>query len=280
MKTEVMTINPVIARRILDKSKFSNRSIKRNHVRFLTNQMKMGRWKLSGQPLIFDDEHGLLDGRHRLNAIIESNTSQEFLIVRGIDQEIFYVLDTGAMRSAGDVLQTNGVKDSSKIAGIIKSYLVMERVSKFSSGKIGSGGISTADAKLYATNKDVLDEYNKAPEYWCGVKVKCVAWYKSYKGLLTLTQMAPLYVIIEKKSDGVADDFFDKLCNMKFGDEKYDPTKKLTSVLMKNATSIKKYSTMTIRALIIKAWNAYYQDKLLPHLYFRDDESFPQILPK
>ncbi len=284
MKTEVITINPVMAKNILDKSKLVNRPIKKNHVEFLSYQMLQGKWELTGEPLIFNDDFGLIDGYHRMNAIIKSNTSQEFLVVKGVSKDVFSVIDTGVNRTGGDCLNIMGVKDGHKIAMIIKTYLKIKRTNVYSVpgvplSEYKGGGASQPAYKKYATNQDVLDTYFEKPEFWVATKKKCDVWYNAYKHLMPIGLFAPLYIFFNEKTDKLADEFFNKLCYMNFDENQNDPLRKLTSVLMANATSDKKYSGKTLRAFIVKSWNAFYKKETIRNLKYLDNEPFPEILP-
>jgi hypothetical protein len=77
MRTEVREINPTIAKEML-KRNFNNRKLNETHIRNLSNQMKLNNWLFDGTPLKFDKYGRLLDGQHRLNAVIESNKQIKF----------------------------------------------------------------------------------------------------------------------------------------------------------------------------------------------------------
>jgi len=64
MHTEVMTITPEIAIKMLSKNT-SNRPLNQKHIAFLVRDIKAGRWKLNGDAIRFG-ENALLDGQHRL----------------------------------------------------------------------------------------------------------------------------------------------------------------------------------------------------------------------
>ena len=65
--------------------------------------MREGTWHGGNAQTIQVDREGYLrDGQHRLHAVLEVGTPQWFLVVRGVDPEVFPVLDIGAPRSPGD----------------------------------------------------------------------------------------------------------------------------------------------------------------------------------
>lgn len=96
-------ITPSKAKYLLTKN-LSNRKLAPQHVAFLSRQMKLGEWSENGESIKFDVDGVLLDGQHRLLAIVQSNTSQNMLVVNNINSETFGTIDTGRPRSAADVL--------------------------------------------------------------------------------------------------------------------------------------------------------------------------------
>lgn len=156
MKTTVETITPEIAKEYL-KRNFNNRPLREKDISFYSNQIKSGLWRLTGQGISFDKSNKLIDGQHRLNAIIRANKAVEMLVVRDVSSDTFDVYDTGKNRSAGDVLSINGVKNSVKAASIIAAYNSIKSCVKNS---------KTRELKLtnhiiyekYSENEDLIEE--------------------------------------------------------------------------------------------------------------------------
>jgi len=97
---------------------------------------------------------------------------------------------------------------------------------------------------------------------------------------MNISFFAPIYVAINKKAGDQAYRFFELLCNMRFSENRNDPLRKFTNLMVGNASSLKKYKIGTKRALLIKTWNAFYEGKSISALKFADDNEFPSILPK
>lgn len=100
---EIVTITPPIAAAWLEANK-SNRPVRRKHVSFLAAEIKTGNWKLNGQAVIIAENEDILDGQHRLLAVIEAGKSIETLVIYGVAPEAFSTIDTGAVRTCGDAL--------------------------------------------------------------------------------------------------------------------------------------------------------------------------------
>ena len=66
--------------------------------------MNAGSWMLTPEAICFSDDGVLLNGQHRLMAVVKCGIPQEFLIISGVNREVFKALDRGAVRSVSDAL--------------------------------------------------------------------------------------------------------------------------------------------------------------------------------
>lgn len=107
IQIEVETITPSKAAEYL-KFNRSNRRLIGNRVEFYAKQMEKGQWKLTGDSIKFNSQGYLVDGQHRLQAVVKSGVTIQCLVIRNLDKDIFDVLDTGRGRQAGDVLSAYG----------------------------------------------------------------------------------------------------------------------------------------------------------------------------
>lgn len=98
----------------------SNRPITPSLVRRYGDEMRAGRWNTNGQGIIFSPEGQLLDGQHRLKAIIESGMTVEMFVVRGVPAERFETMDSGRARTVGDVLGAQSYKNANNLAAIAR----------------------------------------------------------------------------------------------------------------------------------------------------------------
>ena len=115
----VELITPAIARAMLSKNA-RNRPITKTLVRRYADDMRADRWNTNGQGIIFTPEGDLLDGQHRLEALIEADVSLEMFVVRGVPQERFETMDSGRARTVGDVLGAQNYPNSNALAAIAR----------------------------------------------------------------------------------------------------------------------------------------------------------------
>lgn len=78
---EVLDITPEIAARLLQKNPH-NRKITSGGVKKWAESMMAQRWKVA-QPILIDRNGNLLDGQHRLTAVIKTGMTIKMLVIRG-----------------------------------------------------------------------------------------------------------------------------------------------------------------------------------------------------
>jgi len=103
-----MTITPDMAINWLEKINASNRPLSDAHVERLARDMKEGRWLLTHQGIAFAPDGALLDGQHRLWAIVQANVPVELHVWSNVPPESLMSVDTGKTRSLADVLHLGG----------------------------------------------------------------------------------------------------------------------------------------------------------------------------
>lgn len=101
--TAIETITPRIANSYLEFNN-NNRPLRKTHIRSLAFDMMNGDWQVTHQGIAFDTTGRLIDGQHRLHAIIEAGVPIQMLVTRGCSSSSFSILDRGANRSPSDIL--------------------------------------------------------------------------------------------------------------------------------------------------------------------------------
>ena len=103
MQYAIEVINPQVAQAHLGKN-IGNRKLRVAHVRNLAGAMSRGEWRLTHQGIAFSETGRLIDGQHRLNAVIESGKSVAMVVIRGLPDDSFKAVDLGNRRTTADVL--------------------------------------------------------------------------------------------------------------------------------------------------------------------------------
>jgi hypothetical protein len=102
-----MLVTPDIAREWL-KVNSGNRNVRQATVKYLADQIRVGRFERIGDGIDFHYDGRLLNGQHRLLAIIMADMAVELLVVPGLSDEAYTVRDRGNNKSASDVLHLPG----------------------------------------------------------------------------------------------------------------------------------------------------------------------------
>lgn len=128
MKTKLETITPAIAGEILKKCNEQNRPIRGGAVREYANEMRSGRWGVTHQGIALDEHEILIDGQHRLLAVIESGQSVQMMVTRGLPARVnkngvftMDVIDNGRRRTTADQLHLmHGIASANIVAGALR----------------------------------------------------------------------------------------------------------------------------------------------------------------
>lgn len=99
MRAEIIKITPEMAQQMLTYNS-SNRKLRNHIVKLYAKQMLDGDWHLTGQGITFGKNGQLLDGQHRLSAIVLANKPIDMLVVR--DANVVPTYDCGLKRSVVD----------------------------------------------------------------------------------------------------------------------------------------------------------------------------------
>lgn len=104
----ILDVTPQLAEDWLTHCNTHNRKLIDAHVDYLAAEMKAGRWRLTHQGIAFSVNRVLLDGQHRLWAIVMSEQTVPLRIFVNEPPEAMDVLDTGKRRSNDQILSLAG----------------------------------------------------------------------------------------------------------------------------------------------------------------------------
>lgn len=107
MKITEELITPEMAEQYLTKNTNNFRKLNFNKVKLYASDMRNGRWEYNGDPIRFNNEGILIDGQHRLNAIVMSHTSVKCVVERGVESNI---IDIGFIRTSQDIGKAKGLE--------------------------------------------------------------------------------------------------------------------------------------------------------------------------
>lgn len=123
--TEIEHVTPEVAADWLENNNTHNRRIRKGQVQALARDMENNMWLFTGAPITFDWNGTLLDGQHRLAAIVASGKAANMLVVHGLDPRSQSAMDINSRRLAYDALKLQGVEGDMKNAAAIARAVFM-----------------------------------------------------------------------------------------------------------------------------------------------------------
>jgi hypothetical protein len=102
IKIEEVTIDPARALELLEHND-RNRPMDFSLVKTYARQMTEGQWRFVGDPIRVSITGRLLDGQNRLQAVVQSETEQPFVLLSGLSDDDQAYMDVGKRRTPGDV---------------------------------------------------------------------------------------------------------------------------------------------------------------------------------
>ena len=261
MKIRTEIVNPERAKFYLEKNQ-KNRNLRPKIVNFYADQMTKGVWlEDNGDTIRISKAGYLLDGQHRLSAIVKAGVSLKLTIAYDIVDNAFEFIDIGTARHAGDILSISGVKKPNVIASIIKEYNGLKH------------GISSGSRTIKLSNHEVLEIYKTDPEKYDFAAKKAMHFYSSFNGIVTPTVLGSYYLYLKDYSPNRVDDFFEKLCTgANIGID--DPIMILRNKLLIYKTQSDKSMTGVMRYdFIVKSWNNYLRGKKTKRLVFNENDN-------
>jgi hypothetical protein len=261
MKTQLVTITPDYAKDLL-RHNIANRPLSKRHVADLAREMAAGAWRETGDTIKLSDGL-LLDGQHRLHAVVASGVPIKTLLVTGLNSEVFPAIDSlSRPRKPSDVLALAGGSNCTRVA----AALVI--VDNFKNGRWGR-------TETYS-NQEILDLADKYQGVSNSVSVTCSA-----RKIIPSSILGACHFLFSEKDAFEADKFVADLASgQNLSGE--DPVFHLRERLLDNIRSKAKLSRQYVMALVIKAWNSRRKKKQIRTLRVREigknAEAFPEVM--
>jgi hypothetical protein len=264
MKITEQTVSPDQAKKWLETTKL-NRRLSSENVDHLFMQMKQGAWMQTGDSIKFGTDGALLDGQHRLSALVKYGEPLKLTVVEGLNPEVFQVLDTGKVRSAADVLSANGLKYAHNLAALARAIILYQA---------GRYSASSGSAKFKATNKNILD-FVKKNDVLYEINAYCQNHvYENFR-FIPLSTLGMIYYALSKKNQTKCDHFFEKLATgIDLGAT--SPIRLLRERLMKDSLNKTRLTQKDKAALMIYTWNNFVQGKKITQLLLPRNYTFPK----
>lgn len=238
-------IDPDTAARWLKRNP-KNRKISSTDVATYARDMAAGNWLLTGEAIKFAPDGRLLDGQHRLLAIIKAGVTITMLVIRNVSEDAQSVMDTGKKRTASDALDIAGHKHTTNLAAAAKIGLALEA--------------DAADADRYSpTHSEIADWIDANPD----IKYAC----EFARPIARRTDCPPAVVaytffVFARIDMFEAAQFWTGAAD-KVGLKPGDPVIALTNRFAEARRNRERLAKRTQISLVFRAWNTRRQGKTM-----------------
>ena len=260
MKSTIEKITPRKAKAWLA-IQSANRHVTQSSVDYLAAAMTAGEWMLNGESIKRNCDGSVIDGQHRLLAVILSGVTIESYVVHGLDSDAYETIDQGRPRGHADVLSRMGVENYTLMAASLRAIICYERY-----------GMPVWSVKIRGT--EIAEAYDSHPRLQ-----ECAKFIRQHSRAKVLPQSLAtflLYVSSERKPRK-AFQFFE-LLNSGEGLVKDDPVHSLREKMLR-AQGAKEFGRVARAVIAAKALNCYLANKPMPmkSLRYVDGENFPKV---
>jgi hypothetical protein len=234
-------ITPALAGEWLELNK-NNRTMKEGKIDAFARDMKSGNFQTTHQGVAFNDQGELIDGQHRLMAIIRSNTPVVMQVTRGLPDEIKPTIDTGTKRSVADTLRIQGYENRAVLGAVARMAMLYEQETPI-------GMYARA-----ATVPEVVDFIHQHEERL--IKATRLATHARPHIPAQPTVVGTAYDIFVAIDEEQANLFFDDIIGLRLGGEG-DPRVTLVRRLGNIQKDRERISPPLVLSMFIRAWNAW-----------------------
>jgi hypothetical protein len=274
----LVDITPELAKKWLAQNTH-NRNLRERVVNGYAADMCDGNWVEDGQSIKFAKGDvvlldkppitggPLLDGQHRLSAIVTADTVVRMLVVTNLDDSTQEVMDTGAKRVLGDVLKLRGEPYSVALAATLMRVYQWEK--GYRKNLKSAGGARP-------THRQLLEVLDRHPELRRSVEIGDRV---RKTGRLTSSTVGLCHWLFNRIDDGDCAYFFARLADGAKLDTD-DPIYALRRVLENFAADRGRPDEAIVTALVIKAWNAYREGRAVNVLAYRPGGARPEPYPE
>lgn len=252
-----------------------NRNLRAARAEGFARDMETGQWHDNGETIKIDVNGRLVDGQHRLAAIVRYGKPVWMWVVRDVAPEAITTIDMGVARRYADVLKIEGIPGGHQMASMERRLYLWQKlgVRMGRGGNAGDRAPTIKELQAYRPNYGQLLGY--ALERGRDLKKKIPK--------VSVATYGTAYVLFALIDTPAADKFFDLLLTGA-GLEHRNPVLVLRDRLLDSSGqfTLRRTSEDEKLALIIRAWNHWRDGSLISQLIINTgnkpltDETFPE----
>lgn len=262
-------ITPEDARRVL-KSLDGTKQFRdptQERVRLYMDELANEEWRQTAEPIKFAPDGSLIDGLHRLHAIVQSGCPMETVAAYNVSNEAIPRVDTGRPRTSAQFLHWLGVEDSTEVASVLRFVLGYIR-------HIG-GSKTPVGAKCgIVTPVRIRTAHEEHPAVGASVRK-----LRGLRGARTVPQSIGAFVhYMGSRSSPEKADEFARLLADKAGYERGHPVHSLLRAVEEHRRGRKTPDRVAVCWMTATAWQAFEVNSNRVRLMWSPEARFPRFL--
>lgn len=261
MRSEKLMITPELAKEYLKLNK-KNRAMNKNLVNTYVHDMVTQNWIVNGETIKFDLNGDLIDGQHRLAAIIQSGVSIEYTCIFDLPEKAFSTIDIGRRRTMGDTLSAVNIPSSSSMAALAKRMLQYD--------KGYSIGNAQARVNIGITNNDIIEFVNENQDIMLTHVNSAKTYHQTFRGLNNGDYAFYSY-LFSRIDAQAAENFFNILTGVELAPVN-NPVTLLRNRLINNMGMKTKMNKVLLSSYVVKAWNYHRNSAEITRLVITDKD--------
>jgi len=235
-----VVVTPEMAKEFLKNNTKNFRKLDKSRVTLYAKAMLLGQWEDNGQTISFASDGSLMDGQHRLSAVVQSNVPIKFIIVTGLSCK-GEAIDRGKKRDNGAYLAHLGFRNSTELSAACKLCVSHEK---------GFWAV-TAKHQHHIMDHEIIDFANEHGERMQSMRHMAVG----ITGIPTASVLSLAYIATGYTAN--SDDVAWFLNSLKHGTllDSDMPVLHVKNRLVKQASSAAKFSPYAARMIATIGWN-------------------------
>lgn len=259
-------VGPDRARELLGHNE-QNRYLRPTVVAGFAEAMRRGEWRVQGEPVKLtgtrEKPGRLLDGQHRLHALIAADVTVEMDFRGGLPADSFLTLDQGVVRNVADALRQLGYTQATTLGATARHLRTFRKI-----GRMGNSG-----RVVKATPTELVELVQSTPGL--GESIRAGRAVRDGGVRIPQSLVAALHYLASEIAPDDARAFFHALATgeqLRAEDPVFALRRQLT------ARSTRRPSDEYLAAVTVKAFNYYREGRRVQALIWRPSEDFPEFM--
>lgn len=255
---QLETLTPTVAEQMLSHNT-RNRKSQIATVKHYARQMAEGLWQLNGDAIRFDHTGVLLDGQHRLQAVVMSGVTVQSWVGRGFPTEAGDTMDQQRKRTAGDIMSMHGITSGDKVAAVVRV------VRRWEDGERSMYGFA-GTRNVMLTASEVLDIVQKDDIYLAAARIST----SREMAVMCPPRIAGSLFVLTNRVDSEGCNFFFERLASGAGLEEGSPILTLRRHWMRLTQDRHRGSNNGVFLMGgVRCWNAYAEGRNLSNVHYK-----------